>query len=293
MLGSTGWSWPWAVAAVAVTVVMAVCIFCIDLQAKKTHTRKTNMKPEDIPLEKIQNVIYKPGQTFFGLFSIRVLSRHVLVNPIRLSTWSAVLRADLWQKIQNFSVRLRKRKFFDGWWWYSARIMVEKMGVSPIVVFKNRPWWLWEKGYIKLLIFLEALTRCLIKFCLANWLEILSFCQLRSCDTEILPFSFGFDLKEITADHHPTFGCVEFHVVTITQNSEVLRVRAATSWILLPLSLGAALGKIWRGKAWTLVFSGVAWCIILIKVSMQMWPCLTCWNPAVPIWSGRVPSPFI
>ena len=86
MLGSTGWSWPWAV-AVAVTAVMAVFIFSIDLQAKKTqkaatqkaqihkyqvHTPKTNMKSEDIPLEKIQNVIYKPGQTFFGLFSSRV-----------------------------------------------------------------------------------------------------------------------------------------------------------------------------------------------------------------------------
>lgn len=97
-----------------------------------------------------------------------------------------------------------------------------------------------RKGYIKLWVFGSFDT--LFDQILPG--ELVGSPLFGSSDPMILRYSHF--LSDSILNHHPTFGCVEFHVVTVTQNSEVLRVRAATSWTLLLLCLGAAFGKYGR-----------------------------------------------
>lgn len=129
MLGSTGWSWPWAVAAVAVTVVMAfsASIFkqrkrrkqlCKKRNAQVTSTHTQNEHETwRYPLRKdTKRHLQTRAKPFWDCFQVGFLFKRVSTylsesNPIVLQLVT-VLRADLWQKIQDFSVRLRKRRFF-------------------------------------------------------------------------------------------------------------------------------------------------------------------------------------
>lgn len=99
--------------------------------AKSANTQVTSTHTENehetwrFPLRKrYKTHLQTRPKPFLDCFQVGFLFKRVSTypsesNPIVLQLVT-VLRADLWQKIQDFSVRLRKRRFFDGWWWCSS-----------------------------------------------------------------------------------------------------------------------------------------------------------------------------